>query len=319
MEPLVSVIIPTYNYAHYIGEAIDSVLKQNYPVDKIEIVIVDDGSTDNTKDVLKPYINAGKVKYYYQSNTGKASATYSAIQKSNGKYIFNLDADDYFFPEKIPLSVEIFEADEGIVHVANPAKFVIDGADAGKEEIPVEYLGKKLNGINLLRYFYNNRTLFGGGSTFAARASALKPVFIPAAVDMYIDEFLVLAILTKGYTFFIQEPQSIWRGHNTNYTVTQTNIIKKNKRLADSSKGILDAILSDEYPQEIQKLYALHHHTRYLFFEEAANKKSIGDIWRFMVFCFFKNRYTLKQLRTYSAFNRLLPNLVIRILKKDKK
>ena len=53
MSPLISVIIPTYNYANYITEAINSVLQQDYPKDKMEIIVVDDGSTDNTKEVLK--------------------------------------------------------------------------------------------------------------------------------------------------------------------------------------------------------------------------------------------------------------------------
>jgi len=59
MTPLISVIIPTYNYANYIVEAITSVLNQNYPTDKIEIIVVDDGSTDNTEETLKPFVDEG--------------------------------------------------------------------------------------------------------------------------------------------------------------------------------------------------------------------------------------------------------------------
>src|SRR5437764_1056295 len=101
MYPLISVIIPTYNYARYIGEAIYSVLQQDYPKDKKEIIVFDDGSTDNTKDILNEFIENKTIRYFYQDNNGKASATYKAIQKASGKYIFNLDADDYFLPGKI--------------------------------------------------------------------------------------------------------------------------------------------------------------------------------------------------------------------------
>ncbi|MEO6520464.1 MAG: glycosyltransferase family 2 protein [Mucilaginibacter sp.] len=316
MLPAVSVIIPTYNYAHYICEAIDSVLKQSYPTELIEIIVVDDGSKDNTEEVLQPYIDNGSVKYYLQQNKGKASATYNAIQKSTGKYIFTLDADDYFFSEKISSSVKIFETDDEIVHVANPAKFVIDGKDAGKEEIPTELLEKKLDGFNLVKYFYNNRMLYGGGSTFSGRASALKSIFIADAVDMYIDEFLVLAILNKGYSYFLKQPLSIWRGHNTNYTVTQGSVNNKNKRLDDSSKAILDLVMTDNFPAEVQKLYSLHHYTRHLYFKEAANDKNLQDVMMLIRHCFLKNKYSLKQLRKYSVFNRLVPIFIIKLLKK---
>ena len=101
MTPLISVIIPTYNYANYIVEAITSVLNQNYPTDKIEIIVVDDGSTDNTEETLKPFVDEGRIVFYSQQNQGKASATYFGIQNCTGEYIFNLDADDYFLPNKI--------------------------------------------------------------------------------------------------------------------------------------------------------------------------------------------------------------------------
>ena len=108
MEPLISVIIPTYNYAAYIQEAINSITEQDYPKDKIEIIVVDDGSTDNTKEVLQYLIQNNTINYYYQQNKGKASATFKAIQLSSGKYIFNLDADDYFLPGKLQKAVTIF-------------------------------------------------------------------------------------------------------------------------------------------------------------------------------------------------------------------
>jgi glycosyltransferase involved in cell wall biosynthesis len=314
MLPLVSVIIPTYNYAHYISEAIESVLKQGYPLSQIEIVIVDDGSTDNTKEVLQPYIDSGTVQYYDQANKGKASGTYSAIQKSSGKYIFNLDADDYFFADKIEKTVAVFEGDADIVHVANPARFITDGKDIGKEEMPAELLDKKLDGTALLKYFYNGRMLFGGGSTFAARAEQMKAIFIPDAVDMYIEEFLVLAILNKGSSYFISETLSIWRGHSSNYTV-QANVNTKNERLDRSSQGIYDALMDGDYPEEIKKLYALHHKTRHVFFKESTGNKNFGDVLSLIKFCFITNRYTLRQLSTYSVFNRLLPGGLIRFLK----
>ena len=95
--PLISVIIPTYNTAHYLPDAIESILAQNYP--NFEIIIIDDGSTDNTVEVLSMYEQ--KIIYYYQQNRGPASARNQGLQLSKGKFIAFLDADDLWPKDKI--------------------------------------------------------------------------------------------------------------------------------------------------------------------------------------------------------------------------
>src|SRR5690242_2055791 len=104
--PLVSVIIPTYNYSKYILDAVNSILEQDYPKDKLEIIVADDGSVDNTKEVLAELVDSKTIIYLYQQNAGKTSATAKAIKLAKGKYIFNLDADDYFLQNKIVNTVK---------------------------------------------------------------------------------------------------------------------------------------------------------------------------------------------------------------------
>lgn len=106
----ISVIIPTYNYARYLPRAIDSVLSQTYK--DYEIVVVDDGSTDNTKEVLGPYMD--KIRYIYQSNTGISGARNRAIKESQGKYIAFLDADDSWVPEKLTIQMDVFEKNPSV-------------------------------------------------------------------------------------------------------------------------------------------------------------------------------------------------------------
>lgn len=104
LSPLVSVIIPVYNGAKLIVEAIDSVLKQTYR--NIEIIIIDDGSTDTTKLVIESLVTQGKVKYFYQKNKGLPAARNTGISKSSGQYIKFLDCDDLLNPQQIQLQVE---------------------------------------------------------------------------------------------------------------------------------------------------------------------------------------------------------------------
>lgn len=116
--PLVSVIIPAYNSEKYIGAAIDSVLAQTYK--NYEIIVVDDGSTDNTSEVVNKYIipqtidrRQPTVKYIYQQNKGPSAARNKGIKESNGEYIAFLDSDDMWLPEKLNRQMEFFASSDG--------------------------------------------------------------------------------------------------------------------------------------------------------------------------------------------------------------
>lgn len=103
---LVSVIIPVYNGEKYIRCAIDSVLKQDYQ--SIEIIVIDDGSSDATLEILNQL--GDKVRIYRQPNKGSAAARNLGIKKANGSFIAFLDADDYWFPEKISAQMQALQA-----------------------------------------------------------------------------------------------------------------------------------------------------------------------------------------------------------------
>jgi glycosyltransferase involved in cell wall biosynthesis len=96
-KPKVSVVIPTYNRSFLLEKAIVSVLEQTFT--NYEIIVVDDGSSDNTRQVIDKF--AGRVRYYYQENGGPSSARNRGIQAAMGEYIAFLDSDDVFFPEKL--------------------------------------------------------------------------------------------------------------------------------------------------------------------------------------------------------------------------
>lgn len=113
--PNVSVIIPTYNRAHLIMQSIESVLAQTYP--QYEIIIIDDGSTDNTQEVLKGLIDGEKVRYIWQENKGESAARNHGIRQAQGQYIAFLDSDDLWVSEKLEKQVDCLEKhpDAGLV------------------------------------------------------------------------------------------------------------------------------------------------------------------------------------------------------------
>jgi glycosyltransferase involved in cell wall biosynthesis len=98
--PFFSIVVPTYNRADLLGVAIESVLKQTYS--DWELVIVDDGSTDNTAEVVKNYGDA-RIRYIYQTNAERSAARNNGIAQATGRYICFLDSDDYYLPERLIL------------------------------------------------------------------------------------------------------------------------------------------------------------------------------------------------------------------------
>lgn len=108
-RPLFSIVIPTFNRAAFIVKAVDSVINQTFK--DWEIVIVDDGSTDNTAEVVKPYVNE-QIRYIYQENAERSIARNHGIAESRGLYICFLDSDDWFLNdhlEKLHRSIEEHE------------------------------------------------------------------------------------------------------------------------------------------------------------------------------------------------------------------
>ncbi len=104
MSANVSVVIPTYNRAHLLGRAIDSVLAQTYP--DFELIIADDGSTDQTATLVQRYLEPThpfhrRIRYFYQDNQGKSIALNNALLKARGGWIAFLDSDDTWLPEKL--------------------------------------------------------------------------------------------------------------------------------------------------------------------------------------------------------------------------
>ncbi len=108
--PLLSAIIPTYNYGIFLKDAVTSVLNQT--VSDLELIVVDDGSTDKTTEVIDS-IKDRRIHYHFQGNQGLAQARNTGIRLSSGKYLAFLDADDTWLPQKSAWQFQLFEQNPG--------------------------------------------------------------------------------------------------------------------------------------------------------------------------------------------------------------
>ena len=119
--PLVTVVIPCYNQAHFLGEAIGSVLNQSYR--NFEIIVVDDGSTDNTSEVASHY---EEVRLVRQENRGLAGARNRGLGEANGEFLVFLDADDRLLPGALEAGLGRFEANPECAFVSGQARRIAE-------------------------------------------------------------------------------------------------------------------------------------------------------------------------------------------------
>ncbi|PIQ21560.1 MAG: family 2 glycosyl transferase [Cytophagales bacterium CG18_big_fil_WC_8_21_14_2_50_42_9] len=131
---LVSVIIPCYNHGRFLPKSIASIQQQAYPA--IEIIVVDDGSSDNTKEVAQQY---PQVRYIYQTNQGLSAARNTGIAHSKGEFLIFLDADDWLFPGAIETNLAYLRRNEQAAFVSGAHfKMFVDDNEIKEEKVEVE-------------------------------------------------------------------------------------------------------------------------------------------------------------------------------------
>ena len=119
-RPLVSIIVASYNYAHLIGETLDSLLAQTY--DNFEVVVVDDGSTDRSLEVIGRYLDTGKVRLYTHkggANRGLCATVRLGIDKARGEYVAFCESDDLWLPQHLERKIAIVNAYKDVAIVSN--------------------------------------------------------------------------------------------------------------------------------------------------------------------------------------------------------
>lgn|SRR3989338_6158303 len=148
MSPTVSVIIPVFNGALYIQRAVQSVLAQTYK--DFEVIIVDDGSTDETKARVSPWIQEGRICYVYQENKGLAAARNTGIRQAKGKLFKFLDHDDFIYPKQLERQVlSLYNKPDSYISVTN---YEVEFQNQNKKNIDIWFGG----GCQLTRFIENN-------------------------------------------------------------------------------------------------------------------------------------------------------------------
>lgn len=207
--PLVSAIIATYNRAHIVGEAIESILQQTYP--NIELIVVDDGSTDRTSDTLKEFGN--RLRVVYQKNSGPAAAWNAGIKASSGEIIAFLGSDDIWLPRFVERQVSVLQrCDESTpCCLANCWLKFGSGKQSTSFDNALLYAEREEGiWINVTEVLSTRFVVFG--QAVAVKRSALDRVGGFDQALRYLEDYdMALRLSLEGPWSFIQEPLVVWR------------------------------------------------------------------------------------------------------------
>jgi glycosyltransferase involved in cell wall biosynthesis len=233
-SPLVSVIIPAYNQGHYLGKAIQSVLDQTYP--SFEVLVVDDGSTDDTAVVTRQFADA-RVRYIYKDNGGLSSARNTGVRNSSGEFLTYLDSDDLFLPTKLSLLVEALQA--------RP-----EAGFAAGQSIPIDENEQPISTIFDTPIPEDTRRLVLGnplhvGSVMVRRDWQARAGEFDESLRSYEDWDMWLRLARLGCPMiYVPEPVSLYRFH----TAQMTRI---GQQMTTATFAVLDKLYSDpELPSE---------------------------------------------------------------------
>lgn len=294
-NPLVSVLIANYNYANYIGQAIESVLEQTYT--NLEIIICDDGSTDCSCDVIESFVSKDtRIKLIRQRNEGQASAFNTAYAATKGEIICFLDSDDLFYPQKIEKVVEVF--------LPNPkAGFCIH------KVLPINAKGRKI-GYPIPKILDNGWIAFeallkGGKGNFpptsgmSFRREVTDKIF-PLPQHFRISADGPLREIAQFITEIVAIPQSLayYRLHGNNKRADSTTLPKLRKIVFIEYPNIFLAVrefLAINYGDEVAS---------YLCLDDAAS------YWECLLLVYILSNGMQKELQGYTLDSILfhLPN-----------
>ena len=238
MNPLISVIIPSYNYIEYVEDAIESVIKQTYK--DWELIIIDNGSTDGSQQKLQRYAGHPKIRLVFKERNGPITKLLNdAVRLAQGEYISFLYSDDYYLPEKLEKQVKCFESlshEWGVVHSPSFSLNVFTGEQKILNCIPVS--GYMLKSI-LTRYNEG----FINPITPLIRKECMKRY--PYYEDLFMEaegQFHRIAMKYKFY--YIDEPLAVMREHGRNRGLVS-------KLNAENTIVILDRLVKHpDFPKE---------------------------------------------------------------------
>lgn len=249
-QPLVSVVIATYNMGQYISQAVESVLNQSW--NNLEVIVVDDGSTDNTEEVMQQFCGNAKVIYIKNENQGQPRAKNCGIKNTKGDFIAFCDADDLWEPNKLEVQMPLFSSPKiGVVYSE------INNINQHGERVTRPNNEKRCSGNVIEQLLLENFVPFG--TAVMRKACVAQNGMFNEQYRMGIDWDLWLRYSLDWEFAFTAEPTyiyRIWDGQMSNnyrgrykhaHLILQNFIAQHGTKIR---KSVLDKAVADTYVRE---------------------------------------------------------------------
>jgi len=293
---LVSVIVPAYNAQAFIGETIQSVINQTYS--DWEMLIVDDGSTDETAEVVKTYLGDPRIKYFHQSNQERSAARNHGIRRASGEYIAFLDADDLWLPDKLRRQVDYLNNHPEVgLCFTNRTLINSKGVPIPAPKITVP-LDKDQFSELLKVNFISNSTVMTTRSI--VNRVGLFDESLPAFGSEDWDMWLRIARFYPIY--FIDKPLMLYRVHVGNTSLDKMYLSQK----AVLEKAFSDPTLPARIVKDKKRIYAALHLGYSQIYLSMGRRQEAFRHWRWAWAVYPWGILTLKR-GLWTAFKMLLP------------
>jgi glycosyltransferase involved in cell wall biosynthesis len=258
--PFVSVLIDTYNHERFIEEAIQSVLSQDFPVSKREILVVDDGSADRTPEILAKF--ASQIRILRKPNGGQASAFNHGIPECRGELIALLDADDWWAPDKLMRVTRVMAAHPEIGFVGHGIITVLPDGSQRTDVLRdgFDFQANDLPGARLFR----RRCAFMGTSRMTVRRTLAQRILpIPTEIQIQADEYIYTLASVLMPVRILPEALTCYRVHADNGFLLSSSdpekLRRKQKSLAALAKTLSQRLAQLNVEPEVRR--ALLDHT----------------------------------------------------------
>jgi glycosyltransferase involved in cell wall biosynthesis len=232
MTPAVSVVVASYNYGRFLAGALDSALGQT--LRDLEVIVVDDGSTDETAEVVKPYLSDPRVRYQRTDHVGQSAAKNTGIRMARARLIAFLDADDLWLPEKLEKQLTLLSAEPTLGVIYSRRLLIDEQGRALEYDQPVLHRGRVMDAM-----FRANFVCF---SSALVHRRVLKHVgLFDESLTLAIDYDLWLRVAARYRFDYVDEPLVKYRtGHANLSQRTEerlTAVFGIMRRFADSAEG----------------------------------------------------------------------------------
>lgn len=212
VKPTVSVLVDTYNHERFIERAITSVLEQDMPMDDVEIIVVDDGSTDGTPEIVRRY--EPRVRLIRKANGGQASAFNAGIPECRGEIVAFLDGDDWWAPQKLRMVLRAMD-DSEVGIVGNGITQVFENGDQ-QAEVLVEQRRFRIDSVQSARIFRRRKSQLGT-SRMTVRAEILRKILpVPESIAIEADEYIFTLAAALSTASIVGQELTYYRIHGGN-------------------------------------------------------------------------------------------------------